>query len=323
MFLFVECNAIDAGRIEGAGNHKLCVGSPSHDIDVFATQFVHDATKAAAFHTHASSYRVDTVVVALDSNLGAFTRDACNLVDCDEAVLNLRYFCFQHSLQELGSCSAQDDARLATSILDAQDDGTSAFALTEEIAWNLFLAGKEQFVAFLVHEKRLAFPCLIHFCTDDFSLAVFVLIVQSVVLQLHDSAGKGLSELKDGTASELGHVDELADFFANLVVLVNLLCFTQRDFLVLVVHFAIGNNHTIVVDLEVALVGIDDDVVVLVCAMHLGNDVAEAFFQHAYQSGTVDVVLFFKVGEHFYHVDWFSCLCFLCHFYVCFVFTSP
>ena len=220
----------------------------------------------------------------------------------DEAVLNLRHLSLQHTLQEVGRRAAQDDAGLAAGILHAEDDGASGFAFAEEVARNHFLAWQEKLVAFLVHEECLALPCLIDFGTDDLALAFLIFIIEGVVLQLHDAAGKGLPELQDGTAAEFGHLDALADLFVHLIVVLYLLCLAQRDFLVGVGHFAVGHNDAVVVNLKVALVGIDDDVVVLVGAVHLGDNVAEAFLQHAHEGSAVDVVFLFEVGENLNHV---------------------
>ena len=184
----------------------------------------------------------------------------------------------------------------------AQDDGACGFALAEEVARYHLLTWQEQLVAFLVHEEGLALPGLIDFGADDFALAVLVLVVEGVVLQLHDAACQCLAQLQDGAASELRHVNALADFFAYLIVVFYLLCFAQGYFLVLVGHFSVRHDDAVVVDFEVTLVGVDDDVVVLVGAVHLGDDAAEAFFEHTYQRRPVDVVLFLEVGENLNHV---------------------
>ena len=164
------------------------------------------------------------------------------------------------------------------------------------------MTAQQQLVAFLVHEQGLALPGLIDFGADDFAFAVLVLVVERVVLQFHDAAGQCLPELQDGAASELRHIYALAHFLAFLVVVLYLPCLAQRDFLVLVGYLAVRHDDAVVVDFKVTLVGIDDDVVVLVGTVHLGDDAAEAFLQDADQRGAVDVVLLLEVGENLNHV---------------------
>ena len=301
-FLFIEDNAVDACRVKGTGYHELNVGSPSNHVDILTAQFVNDAAQTATLYADTGTYRIDAVIVALHSNLGTFARDACYLVNGDEAVLYLGYLSLQHALQESRVCAAQDDAGLAASVLYTGDDGTSGLTFTEEVARNLFLTGQQQLVALFVHKKSLAFPSLIDFGADDFTLAVLILVVEGVIFQLHDAAGECLAQLQNCATAEFGHINTLAHFLSYLVVVLYLLCLAQGDFLVWVIHFTIGHNDAVVVNLEVALVGIDNDVVVLIGAVHLGDDVAEAFLQHAHQRSAIDVVLLLEVGENLYHV---------------------
>ena len=65
--------------------------------------------------------------------------------------------------------------------------------------------------------------------------------------------------------------------------------------------------------LEVALVGIDDDVKVLVTAEYLGYNVAEAFLKNAHQGGAVDVLGLLELLEGLNHAR--TLLFFLCHSY--------
>ena len=58
---------------------------------------------------------------------------------------------------------------------------------------------------------------------------------------------------------------------------------------------AVFDDGAVAVDLEVALVGVDDDVVVLVASLCLGDDAAEALFEHAHQGGAVDVLGFLEL----------------------------
>ena len=56
----------------------------------------------ATLHTHAGTYRVDTVIVALNGNLGTLAGDAGNLLDGNQTIINFGYFHLEQALQENG-----------------------------------------------------------------------------------------------------------------------------------------------------------------------------------------------------------------------------
>ena len=61
---------------------------------------MNDAVYAAALHAYAGSYGVDTVVEALNGNLGALARHACYAADGDDAVVDLGHLSLEQTLQE-------------------------------------------------------------------------------------------------------------------------------------------------------------------------------------------------------------------------------
>ena len=54
-------------------------------------------------------------------------------------------------------------------------------------------------------------------------------------------------------------------------------------------------------NLKVALVGVDDDVKILVRAIDLGDDVTETLFEHTDKCRAVDVLVLFKFLKGFNH----------------------
>ena len=76
---------------------------------------------------------------------------------------------------------------------------------------------------------------------------------------------------------------------------------------------AVGNDGTVAVYLEVALVGVHDDVEVLVAAEDLRDDVAEAFLEHAHESRSVDILRFLEFFEGIEHAYCFFFFLQCCH----------
>ena len=83
----------------------------------------------------------------------------------------------------------------------------------------------------------------------------------------------------------------------------------EGDLEVGVGDFAVGDYLEILEYLDIALVGVHDDVEILVGSEHLGEYVAERLFQHGDHRGLVDVLKFLEFGETLHHVGsfFFSC----------------
>ncbi len=131
------------------------------------------------------------------------------------------------------------------------------------------------------------------------------------MLQFEYLGCESLTQVEDGTTAEFAEVHLLAHFLAYLVVGLYLLCILQRDFLVLVLHLAIGYNDAVTVYLEVTLVGVDDHVKILVTAEYLGDHVTETLLQNTHQCGAVDVLGLLELLEGLNHAR--TLLYFLCH----------
>ena len=265
---------------------------------------------AAAAHAYTGAYGVDAVVEALHGYLCALAWDACYLANGDDAFGNLGHLGLEQALQEHGACARENDLGVAGAVVHARDDGTRGFALTEEVAGDLLALGQQQLVAFLVEQQHFLVPYLVDLGRDDVAYHVLVLVVEGVVLQLEDARGEGLAQRQYGAAAELREVDGLRHVLAHFVVVGNLACLAQADLHVGVFDLVVLDDGAVAVDFEVALVGVYDDVVVLVRALHFGYDVAEALFEHAHERGAVDVLCLFELCEG---VDE-SVGLFLCHY---------
>ena len=153
-------------------------------------------------------------------------------------------------------------------------------------------------------------PDLINLGGDNLAHLFLILIVEGIVLQLQDLRSECLAQGEDGTTSELREVNGLGDVLADLVVISNLLCLAEANLHVGVGDLAVFHHGAVAIDFEVALVGVDNDVVVLVASLHLGDDTAEALLEHAHKGGAVDVLGFLELCESIYEFVVY----FLCHY---------
>ena len=158
-----------------------------------------------------------------------------------------------------------------------------------------------ELIALIVYQQHFALPNLVDLTANHLVNLVLVLLVERIVLKLQNLRSQSLTQVEDGTAAELLEVNLLRHFLTHLVVGLNLLGLTQFNLLVLIYHHTVRHNHTVTVNLKVSLVGVNDHVKILVRTKELGNNVAEAFFQHANQSGTIDVFGLLKFLEGLNH----------------------
>ena len=119
------------------------------------------------------------------------------------------------------------------------------------------------------------------------------------MFQFKNLGCESLTQGQNGTSAELGKVNGLCHFLAHLIVVGNLACLCEADLHVGVGDSAVLNDGAVAINLEVALIGVDDDIVVLVGAHHLSDDTAEALFEHAHQRGAIDVLCLFELREGF------------------------
>ncbi len=101
-----------------------------------------------AFHAYAGAYGVDTVVVALYGNLGAFARDAGHGADADEAVVYLGNLKLEEAAQELLVGARYRDFGVVVLVVYVGDDSAYGFAFAEEVAGiDSFLGRRSSFLS--------------------------------------------------------------------------------------------------------------------------------------------------------------------------------
>ena len=140
----------------------------------------------ATLHTHAGSYGINTVVVALNGNLCALTRHAGNLLNGDQSVVDLGHLSLQQTLQEHGARTAQDDLRVVVLVGHLMDDGTNGLTLAILVGRDLLRLRQDQLVVLIINEQHLTLPYLIDLTAHDLSYTILVLVVQAVVFQFEN-----------------------------------------------------------------------------------------------------------------------------------------
>ena len=252
-------------------------------------------------HSHTGSNGVYAVVEALYGYFGTLTGHTGNLTDGYQTIGNLRNLSLKESLQEHRACTREYNLRIIVLVVHTGNDGTYGLALAVLVAVYLFRLGKYQLVVLVVDDENLALPYLIYLARNHLTHTVLVLVVQRVVLQLKNFRCKSLTERQDSPTAKLGKVYPLADILVNLIVLSYLTCLSKAYLLVLVGHFSIGHNNTVAVNLEVALIRVNNDIKVLVTTENLGQHVAETLLKHTHERGAVDVLGLLKFPERVDH----------------------
>ena len=145
---------------------------------------------------------------------------------------------------------------------------------------------------------------------DELAFELLELGDDGVLLKVEDLRLERLAQREDRAASEVLEEDALGDLLADLTLGVDLAGVGQTHFGDGILNLAVFDDRQVLIDLAVTLVRVHDDVEVLVGAEHLFQNVAERFFEHAYQCGLFDVLQLAELHELIDHIDR---LCFLCH----------
>ena len=135
----------------------------------------------------------------------------------------------------------------------------------------MLAARQREFIAVLIDHKHLAFPNLINLSGSDTANEVLVLVVEQVLLQFEDLGCQGLAQVEDSATTELLEMHFFGEVLADFDVIDSLTSFAERYLKIGVGEFVVGHYFAVLVDFEVTLVGVDDDVEVLVGAEHLGQ----------------------------------------------------
>ena len=179
----------------------------------------------APLYTYAGTYRVDTVVVRLNGNLGTLTGDTGNLLNGNQSVIDFGHFHLEQTLQEYRRCTGKDNLRIVILVVHTGHHGTRRFSLAIEIARNLFRLGQQQFVSFIVEQQHFLLPYLVYFRIDDITHLINIFIIDTVFFQFQNFRGQRLTQVQDGTSSEVREDYFIRHFLAHFIRSIYFLCF--------------------------------------------------------------------------------------------------
>ena len=300
-FLGVEVHVVHPRGRQCALDEQVLVIGEVDDVDVLVVEFAHDAVNPRSLHPDAGTDRVDAVVVAFHSDLGAFARQAHDALNADESVLDFGYFLFHQFCQERIVRPADDDRRVVVPHFHLFNDGADHFTLAEEVAPNHFVARQQQFFAgVVVDDQNFALQNLVHFAQNDGADQFGVPLVLFVLRQFHQARNERLTRRHDGAPPEVDEVQLFVALFADFVVFVDAEGFADADLFQFVGHLAVGNDGADAPEFQVALLGVHDDVEVLVRTVFFPNQGAENVLEDAHHRRTVHILDVLEFGKGFY-----------------------
>ena len=234
------------------------------------------------------------------------------ILDGDQAVEDLGNLLFEQPLEELVGRARENDARLVVVHLDRLDDGLDRVALAVEVVGNLLGLGKDQLVLLVVEDEHLPLPDLIDFARHDLADLLRVLLVEAGLLQVEDARGEVLPQRQHRAAAERRELDLVGVFVADLVGRVDGLHLRHGDLHVGILHGAVLHDGPVAPDFEVALLGVDDDVEILVRFVLFLKRVAEDVLQYADHRRFVDVLQLFELGKVADQIQVVHCVLIIC-----------
>src|SRR5262249_18659834 len=134
MRVLVHDDLGNARRRHGADDELGRIGRPVHDVDLLATQLLHDALDAGALHADARANRVDVLIVGAPRDLGPPAGLARRALHFDDALVDLRHLLLEQLDEEAGMRPREHDLRALAAHLDVEDEGADAVALPIALA---------------------------------------------------------------------------------------------------------------------------------------------------------------------------------------------
>ena len=184
-------------------------------------------------------------------------------------------------------------------------------ALAVEIVGYLLRLGQNQLVLLVVENQHLFFPYLINFAGDDLADLFRILLVKAGLLQIENARGEVLAQRQHGATAERGEFDLVGVFVSNLVGGVDGLDLRDGNLCVGVFDGVVLDDRAVAPDFEVAFLGVDDDVEILVRFILFLQRVAEDVLQHADHRRLVDVLQLFEFGKVADEIEIVHCVLYL------------
>ena len=186
MVSLVERDAGNLGRREGTLDKQLYVAGVVDHVDILTTKLTYDTMYTTTLHTYTSAYGVNTVVEALNSNLGTLTWHTGHATDSNQAISDLGHLSLEQTLQEVRTGTAQHDTRIIVLVLHLLHNGTYGLTLTIGVRRNLVALQQVELVTLIVHEEHLALPHLVNLATDHGTHLILILLIEGIVVELQN-----------------------------------------------------------------------------------------------------------------------------------------
>ncbi len=134
------------------------------------------------------------------------------------------------------------------------------------------------------------------------SLACHCFNVNVVLFQIEYPGREILPQRQNGPAAEIEEFDLIRDLFSHLIVLINLLCFRERDLCIRILEFIILLNLAVSPDFKVAL--IDMTIMSKLWLIRIsGQAASENVFEHAHHRRTVNILKLLEFRKGIYQIN--------------------
>ncbi len=180
----------------------MTVVAERDDVDLLATQLVHDHADTGAACADTGTHRVDVRVVGRHGDLRALTRLASAGLDLDDTVGDLGHLELEQAADQARMRPRHHDLGSLHRPTHLDDVGLHALAGLGALVVHLLGLGKESLDPTEI-EQRVAGIGLLDDARDDVALAVGVLLVLEVPLHLADALGHDVPNGLRGDPTEV------------------------------------------------------------------------------------------------------------------------
>jgi len=271
--LAIEDDAHYPGRAQGTGDERLLVVRPGHDVDLFAVQLVHDVLYAHATHPDTGAHRIHARLQRSNRHLGPRSRLAGDGLDLHGAVIDLGDLQLEQAAQKPLVAARGNDLRPAARALHFRQVDPQTLVEAIVLARNL-LAPRQQSLRLAEADGHTPGTRVntAHHAVGQFSHTVGKLKVDGVALRLADALHDHLLGRLRGDAAKVPRLDLRLEDVPQPHCRVLLLCISQRDLRVRVLH--LGHDDAVHKDARLTGLAIDayPDVLVRSVVLLVGGD---------------------------------------------------
>ena len=138
-------NLVDVRRLQRVGDQDLRIFVPTHDVNSFARQFVHDVFDAVATDAHTRADAIHSLIRTAHGHLAAIAGLARHGIHADHAVGDFRYLLFKQPPYQARASPAKHHFHTTALRLDFVNDRTHSFVRMMRFSRNLFASRQDRF----------------------------------------------------------------------------------------------------------------------------------------------------------------------------------